>query len=264
MMCFYFWGFGLAGGGTGGGGMLLLLLRLFALLIALAIPRISFKVDRNSSKPIWPSNKNGITLSAPSFFFNILIVEAPLEAQNWATFLIVSFNAAGTGAGTTDGCVTSCAMPATTDTAGVRTPPTSMFCCGCMPPIAKETGAIPIPKGPPALGDNPMIPMDPTGLWGNVDIDAEGSNADAGDAIQPEAEESSESEILAGRDCIFRISFSVTYSGNACTYSSGPWTRTIATPNRTPRSASVPGINLSGISENDNAQLFHVAMVVLE
>ena len=45
-------------------------------------------------------------------------------------------------------------------------------------------------------------------------------------------------------NCIASISFSVTYSGNACTYSSGPCARTIATPYSTFLSNSVPGTNL--------------------
>lgn len=54
--------------------------------------------------------------------------------------------------------------------------------------------------------------------------------------------------------CIARISFSVTYSGNACTNSSGPCARTIATPYSTPLSVSVPGKNLIEIHKKKNVK----------
>jgi hypothetical protein len=46
------------------------------------MPRQVFKVDKNVSYPACPSKRKGITLMAPSFFFNMLIVDAPFDAQN--------------------------------------------------------------------------------------------------------------------------------------------------------------------------------------
>ena len=77
-------------GGIGGGGTFLVLLFELSLFVFTllteeeeeAIPNIDFKVDKNSAYPGCPSNKKGMTLAAPALFFNMLIVDAPLEAQN--------------------------------------------------------------------------------------------------------------------------------------------------------------------------------------
>ena len=160
-------------GGTGGGGIavlfLVLLLELFVLFTLLEaeevvedIPKMDFKVDKNSSYPGCPSKRKGITLAAPALFFNMLIVDAPLEAQNCATFLIVSFEAAGTGVGTGRGTGTITGtdgvdrpLTAAVGTGSVRT----ATGCAFTPPMLNDPG-VTVPIGP-TRGDDPMPPRAP-------------------------------------------------------------------------------------------------------
>ena len=98
-----------------------------------------------------------------------------------------------------------------------------------MPPMEKDPG--PIPKDDP--DPNVPTPNAPTGLWGRelelvVEL-VEGLNG----FITEEGEMREEEAIIDGvpavstvdptvPDCIANMSFSVTYSGNVCTNSSGP------------------------------------------